>query len=133
MRILILEDDIDRMEVFYSKLANDHTVVWVDTASQAIGYLGRGDFDVVFLDHDLGGEVFVNQADANTGSEVVRWMVSTDTLLSRPTVVIHSLNFPAARSMEDSLNRSDRFDNVYRIPFNQLASRYLDDPGFLSQ
>lgn len=150
LNILILEDDPRRVEVFESKLGDKHKLTCVDTAQAAIELLEKEKYDVVFLDHDLGGETFVDPHDPNTGSEVVRWMVTPDNLchIKGQVIIIHSMNFPAAQSMKASLEDA-RFSvehspqvnwkqlgtwefEVYYIPFIKLLSNYLDDPSFLS-
>jgi len=135
LNILILEDDPRRMEIFVAKLTPKHSIYWVDTADAAIKALAKDKFDVVFLDHDLGGEppMFYGQncdiSDPNTGSEVVRWMVKDD-YTDSPVVIVHSINTPAAENMEHKLTYAG-FEN-HRIPFTKLVDTYLDDPNFLS-
>lgn len=134
LKILILEDDKNRIVTFRDKLSR-HTLVFVKTAADAIALIqGEAEagaaFDVIFLDHDLGGQTFVSTADENTGSEVVRWMITYSGVLQHPYVIIHSMNFPAAIAMEKALVYED-IAFVYRIPFTQLVSSYLDDPTFL--
>lgn len=129
LRILILEDDKGRTATFFSKLSR-HTLVFVATAADAISLIKNEVFDVIFLDHDLGGETFVSVEDRNTGSEVIRLLVSGNEITKRPYIIIHSLNTPAADSMQKTLVNNG-FEFVYRIPFTQLVSQYLDDPSFL--
>lgn len=134
LKILILEDDQNRIATFRNKLSR-HTLVFVETASDAIATIkGAAEvgsaFDVIFLDHDLGGEAYVDPSNQNTGSEVVRWLTSYGGVLEQPYIIIHSMNHPAATSMQKALDR-DGYEFVYRIPFVQLVSTYLDDPTFL--
>jgi len=130
LKILILEDDINRIRTFAAKLSPDRfDVVFVTTARGATDHLEALDFDVVFLDHDLGGDVYVDPSNENTGSGVVRWILQNMESVGQPTFVIHSLNTPAAEAMERDLGSP--FEHVYRIPFTQLVSNYLDDPTFL--
>ena len=55
-RILFLDDDPARAEIF---LAENPEAVWVQTADECIARLEE-DWDEVHLDHDLGGERFVD-------------------------------------------------------------------------
>lgn len=134
MKILVLEDDQNRIDTFRTKLSR-HTLVFVETAADAIALIQSETeagtaFDVIFLDHDLGGETCIDTKNTNTGSGVVRWMLSYQRTLGQPHVIIHSMNTPAAESMQVNLE-TNGFDFVYRIPFTQLVSSYLDDPSFL--
>ncbi len=73
----------------------------VETADEAIEALKLGGWDVVFLDHDLGGEVYCDSSRADTGSEVVRWIVA-----NRPRVrrcVVHTMNDAAGFGMVEAL------------------------------
>jgi CheY-like chemotaxis protein len=134
LKILILEDDPQRITTFHAKLSR-HTLVFTDTAADAIAWIQREAeagqaFDVIFLDHDLGGQAYVSQSDPNTGSEVVRWLTTYGGVLEQPYIIIHSMNTPAAEAMEKNL-ANHGFEFIYRIPFTQLISKYLDDPSFL--
>lgn len=130
MRIFVLEDDRDRTDVFVKNLVG-HTVVFAETALDAISKLEAYEFDLIFLDHDLGGEQMVGTQGANTGSEVVRNMVRTyqEEAWNWPTTIVHSLNTPAAEAMQRDLETIGV--DVRRIPFTRLVN-LLDDPGFLS-
>ena len=132
MKILILEDDNNRIVKFRDKLSR-HALLFVNSAADAIKLLlNEGEtFDMIFLDHDLGGEVYVDSSNTNTGSEVVRWLISDqDRIMIQPYIIIHSLNYPAAQEMQLNLTNYG-YKYVYRIPYTKLVSDYLDDPHFL--
>lgn len=130
LKILILEDDMRRIDTFGQHLCvNEFDITYVTTAEEAIRHLSEGEFGVVFLDHDLGGEVYVDPANENTGSGVVRWMLQNVETVHDPDIVIHSMNTPAAMAMEQDLKTKYGF--VYRIPFPNLVTNYLNDPSFL--
>ncbi|MGD9697465.1 cyclic-phosphate processing receiver domain-containing protein [Acinetobacter sp.] len=116
--VLILEDDENRMEQFYKSFemyqdAHDvqFNVCHVETAADAIAELSAGlqltddinsassMFDLVFLDHDLGGEVYVSLSDENTGSAVARWISEHTESINKAWVIVHSLNHFGARNM----------------------------------
>lgn len=137
MRILILEDDVeDRVPYFRYWLTQkaDVTLVFAETADQAIHALQCGElenrlaFDLIFLDHDLGGEQMVSTEGKNTGSEVVRWMVSN--LHHYCPVIVHSLNYGAAVEMKQKLE--DMGMECYRIPYSNLQDK-LQDPSFITR
>ena len=92
-RVLFLDDFPERSAEFLAVVPHGH---WVETAADCIARLAEG-WDIVFLDHDLGGEIFVDPRQEDTGSGVVRWVVA-----NRPAVgrfVVHSLNEAAAVQM----------------------------------
>lgn len=133
MRIFILEDDKERIKTFKRKLIG-HEVVLAETAQQAINILGtRKDadneslFDLIFLDHDLGGKQYVDSFDKNTGSEVVRWMIRDMGLC--PTIIVHSMNVREAPLMVWDLNKAGFV--CHRIPYGDLLIK-LDDPNFIT-
>ena len=56
MRILILDDDHSRHKQFSKKYASED-LTHVFTAHVCIELLKRYEYDYVFLDHDLGGQI----------------------------------------------------------------------------
>jgi hypothetical protein len=92
-RILFLDDASDRAAAF---LAAHPDAVWVRTAEQCVERLDQS-WDEVHLDHDLGGEVFVDHDRADCGMEVVRWLCDAPRMHLRKTrFIIHSHNANAA-------------------------------------
>jgi hypothetical protein len=95
-RVLFLDDDPTRAEIF---LAENPDAVWVPTVEECLARLAET-WDEVHLDHDLGGETFVDCSREDCGMEVVRWLC----LESRPHLAttqffIHSHNPRAADLM----------------------------------
>jgi hypothetical protein len=69
-RLLFLDDDPKRAALFL----DDHPdAVWVTTVAQCVARLAEP-WDEVHLDHDLGGQRFVDSTDADCGMEVIRWL-----------------------------------------------------------
>jgi hypothetical protein len=95
-RLLFLDDDLERASVF---LAEHPEAVWVQTAAECIAKLEEA-WDHVHLDHDLGGEHFVDLERDDCGMEVVRWICLLPRPHLRPTrFTIHSHNLSAATVM----------------------------------
>lgn len=97
MKILILEDDPVRQKAFKAWLNPDHDVYIVATAQECIAHLdtpidGRiwKMFNVLFLDHDLGGEQNV-PSGPGTGYEVAQWLVDHPDKIPGQ-VIVHSMN-----------------------------------------
>ena len=96
MRILFLDDDPERQRRVRTALVG--TVLYaVETAADAIRVLSEHEFDVVMLDHDLGGEIH-QPSDETSGYGVAAAIANGDG--KRPgMVVIHSFNGPGAVKM----------------------------------
>jgi hypothetical protein len=95
-RILFLDDDPARAEVF---LEANPEAVWVQTAGECIARLEE-EWDEVHLDHDLGGERFVDLSRDDCGMAVVRWLCLEPHPHLLPThFLIHSHNPIAAEMM----------------------------------
>lgn len=130
VKILILEDCPERMQIFNMTLAGRHEIVHMETAASCIACLDSTTFDAIFLDHDLGGQQMVDTKDTNTGSEVVRHLIRGMGAWCGIPIIIHSGNSVAAKRMYDDLLNAG-YRNVYLIPFPLLAKKYLYDPGFI--
>lgn len=99
MNIFILEDDPNRQKLFMRKFIG-HEVVIVDNVTDAINELKAKPFDLIFLDHDLGGEIFVNSENENTGYQLAKWIKEQDQILKNSTFIIHSLNPVGAQNIK---------------------------------
>lgn len=100
MNILILEDNADRQRQF-RKNNIGHSVIVVDNAKEAIELLKSQTWDLLCLDHDLGGTQNVASGDG-TGWEVARFLAENPQ--NKPAnVVLHSLNGPGVQNMQAEL------------------------------
>lgn len=96
-RILVLDDDDIRLAAFRKTLIG-HDVMCVTTAKEAIACLEKDKWDYIFLDHDLGGKIYV-PSGPDTGYEVAEWI--SKNLDKRPTnIIIHSFNEQGRRNMQ---------------------------------
>ena len=103
--ILFLDDDPIRTEAFTHALRGmPCTITPVATATACIMALRAGTFDLVCLDHDLGGEVFVSSGREDCGMEVVRHLVQERHDVG--AIIVHSFNGVAAREMEARLREA---------------------------
>ena len=114
MKTLFLDDSDLRCRPYLS--ANPWATI-ARTAAEAIAALGREPFDVVSLDHDLGGQAYVDSSEPETGMEVVRWIVANRPVI--PSVIVHSLNEKAAERMVQALKEAGYA--VVREPFGLHA------------
>jgi ActR/RegA family two-component response regulator len=97
-RILFLDDDRRRTHEFYQRLISEHNdITTVETAEECIAELSRQTFDLVSLDHDLGGEIFCDSSREDCGMEVVRWL--RNNRAEHGGFIIHTMNPMAAAAM----------------------------------
>lgn len=117
-KILFLDDCEIRHNTFKSKFKiPDTQVEYVYTASKAISALKNKLYNVVFLDHDLGGQSFV-KSGKNTGYEVALF-IATMPADKRPyQVIIHSHNPVGALNMKRALQNAVK--KLQIIPFSEL-------------
>lgn len=112
--IFFLDDDPKRTHTFRSSVPQADCV---ETAQGMIALLAKhGKATMVFLDHDLGGEVYVDSGREDCGMEVVRWVCQ-----NKPEVkqfIVHSYNPDGARRMVEDLTAAGY--EVVRIPFMNL-------------
>jgi len=125
-KILILEDDPQRVYWFYTEFMEDEVAV-VNNASVAKVLLYAVSFDLICLDHDLGGQFFVDSDGENTGYQIAKYIPGT--INNEATVIIHSYNPKGAEKMYDVLIGDCRFvGNVIRAPFRTWDRKSLSVP-----
>lgn len=125
MKVLVLEDDILRIDTFKNKL-NEVNLTIVHHADDAIKLLKENVYDIVFLDHDLDGGAYISTNVYNTGSTVARNMHNT--LNTKTPIVIHSWNPVGAEYMEKVM--TDNNISCCRFPFgtnefNSIVDRVI--------
>jgi CheY-like chemotaxis protein len=120
MRVLFLDDDENRHEVFSKKFhagaSPDDAFIAVRNVDECVEALkSKGPFDKIFLDHDLGGKQFVKETEG-TGYQVALFIESElgDELLP-PKVIVHSYNQAGAFRMVNAIK--NRIYNVRWVPF----------------
>jgi hypothetical protein len=128
-RILFLDDDPARGVEF---MTENPDAVWVETAADCISALGEP-WDEVHLDHDLGGEHFVDHDREDCGMEVVRWLCEEPRPhLESCLFVIHTHNAGAALAMIFQLEAMGY--NVLERPFGAPQPAPSDcRPGWISR
>lgn len=113
MKILILEDNPNRMLVFRTHL-KDHEIDHFETAWLANEALKKNIYDIIYLDHDLGGQVYVDYDTINgTGTDTALVIPKTENRNAR--IVIHTHN-PAGAQRMINIFKNNKIDHAY-IPF----------------
>lgn len=131
-RVLFLDDDPDRAEAF---LHDRPEAIWVATAADCIARLAET-WDEIHLDHDLGGETYVDVDRPDCGMEVVRWLTTEPRPHLAPArIVVHSWNRAAAEAMATAMTSAGYRAEAVRFRFP--APPELDPepaaPGWLAR
>ena len=121
MRILILEDDSNRINQFYNNFSEDNKneISVVQTAKEAITLLNCYVYDALFLDHDLGGEQLVDSSMENCGYTVAKWLEEHNEYIP-DIVLIHSFNPYGARKMNEAIYGSHLFPGLWEKKINDV-------------
>jgi len=112
--ILFLDDSPERAAVTYQRMSKEDrdSTIWCRTVQETITTLWdyRDVLTRVYLDHDLGGETYVNTKREDCGMEIVRYL---EQLLIKDPIefkrfeqikfIVHSWNITAGAKMRDRL------------------------------
>ena len=115
MKIFVLEDSFERIQLFRRKLA-DHQVTYCDDVEAAKDILKEEAFSILFLDHDLDDQIFVKSCEPNTGYQLAKWLKESG--LTFAQIFIHSMNPVGAKNIEREVK--GLAPEVYAIPFPAL-------------
>ena len=101
MNILVLEDNPERQKVFMKELSRNYQITIVDTVELAKTLVEEAEknqdqFHVIFIDHDLGGEVYVDSREENTGYQFAVWLAENEI---EAQFITHSLNPVGVRNI----------------------------------
>ena len=124
-RILLVEDDNERVEKIRSWLPEDFRLVHAGSAGRALGILQR-DRDAyagIMMDHDLRGQMVTAadfKLDGTVVSKEIMALVPSDT-----PILIHSMNPADAPKMELALSKSGF--SVTRIPMSEMTEEKFQE------
>ena len=121
MKIFILEDDKNRIEWFMDEF-NGNNITWIDNAYEAKPIILFEKFDIIFLDHDLGGKIYQDSKEENCGFQIAK-IINDGVNLTTP-IIIHSLNYPAAQNMKNEIKINHKAQTE-TIPFNVLTKKVI--------
>jgi hypothetical protein len=113
MKIFILEDDPNRIAYFRMNLIGHDLTICTDVYAAKKEW--QPPYDIVSLDHDLGGQVYVDSAMENTGMGFVRWLTALDVESPVGRYYVHSYNPVGADKMHQELRKFHK--HVARVPF----------------
>ncbi len=111
-KLLFLDDDEYRIKIFKEKMIGSGYEIYITkTVSETLAQLTHQSFDIVSLDHDLGGEQMV-ASHSETGYEVAKFIA---TMTDPPkAIIVHTFNPTGAYNMMSAMSHL----KVLRIPFN---------------
>jgi CheY-like chemotaxis protein len=119
IRILLIEDDNDRVEIINSWLPGDVRLVHAGSAGRAIGIIqrDRNAYAGIMLDHDLRGQIVTAEDFKLDGTKVSKAIMAN--VPSDTPILIHSMNPADAPKMETALSKSGF--SVTRIPMRDMT------------
>lgn len=121
MRILVLDDEADRVLLFYQKLQELHQLVVVNNIEDAAKAMSTP-FDAIFLDNDLWNKCGVED---NNGMELAVWMTTwSNGGLPQPLdakIIVHSTNGIAAEFMTKELKEAG-YKDVRWMPWGLVLT-----------
>jgi len=113
-----LEDNPERIKKF-KQMFRKHDITVTDQAEKAIEYLKENKYDFILLDHDLGGDVYVDSNYKNTGYQVAKHI--SETMNKDTKILVHSFNPVGAKNMLDIL------PNANHMPFGTFNENILSE------
>lgn len=118
-RLLIVEDNISRVDSFRHWCPEPFRIVWAKSAGVALGVLERDRgsvFSGILLDHDLF-EATVTNTDIHLCGMDIAQSIITNIYRDVP-ILIHSMNHDQASLMQRRLNQAGF--SVTRLPMSML-------------
>lgn len=125
MKVFILEDNQERIKKFKELFKNQELFIF-DNVEDALKSCQKNEFNVMFLDHDLGGEIWVDSHKENTGYKFVYRLIWNN-LQKNTLIYIHSMNPIGANKMLNLL-LDNGYDGIW-IPFNLLSLKERTNNG----
>lgn len=115
MKVLILEDNPNRIDVFKHYFENFETYITDNVEEAKELWLNHQPFNLMFLDHDLDNRTFVDSTEENTGYQFAKFLTDKD--YSNTDIIIHSMNPAGALHMLNCFQNKHR---VFKITFPAL-------------
>jgi len=118
MKIFILEDNQERIK-FFKQLFKFQEVYFAETVKQAKNYCIKNEFSIMFLDHDLGNEIWVNSKEENTGYQFIKKLVDNK-LQKNCLFYVHSSNPIGANKILNYL-LDNNYDGIW-LPWHIVVT-----------
>jgi len=99
MKILLLEDNQIRIEKFKQLFKNQDLFIFGNIKDAYLACISNY-FPVLFLDHDLDNQVWVNSNEENTGYQFIKMLIeNSNHQVKNSLFYIHSMNPGGANRM----------------------------------
>lgn len=112
MRIFILEDNPVRMRKFRNELIG-HTIDHAETVYDGKSFVSLKKYDLILLDHDLGGRQMVDSSEENTGYQLAIF-IAEEKLNRDTSCITHTCNPAGADNILSVL------PHAVKVPFPML-------------
>lgn len=128
MRVFILDDEIhsgglsNRSNL--KDILRNHDLTLATSRFEAEELYRPGTYDLLLLDHDMGGFIDNTPGIQNTGYEFCKWLVENEKAKEKPDAIVHSHNPQGAMYMVDIL-RKHGFP-VLRYPYSRHYEKSLE-------
>jgi len=124
MKILVLDDDKRRLKIFRQNLIGT-AITCVEEASDCIKELEEnGPWNYIFLDHDLGGKIYV-PSGPGTGYEVALWLKNHPD--KKPNkIILQTCNDKGAKCMMKELPEAIFLSGVFLVDFSAKNLEYIE-------
>ena len=120
LRLLLIEDDMTRIDLFQKWCPPDIRIVVASSPGKAIGILQRDRvYAGILLDHDLQEQTLTQTDRLISGSDIVK--VIFRNISKDVPIPAHSMNISRAPIMVERLKAAGF--NVTRIPMGMLTER----------
>ena len=116
MRILVLEDNLERIE-FFKRVYKNHELYITHDINEAYHIVENKELDIMFLDHDLDPDNFKAIKEGKTGYDFCKSLVEGK-LQKHSIIYVHSMNPIGGQAMVNLLQ-----DNGYEalwVPYHLL-------------
>lgn len=120
--VFLLDDDTRRHRWFKKRFKGDHLEI-AETVDEAKKLLSIGNYDAIFLDHDLLPHHYESNSHndfENTGQAVADWLGNNRNIQPAATIIIHTRNAVASENMLEALNKSGRKAEYVAFPMLDL-------------
>ena len=122
--ILIIEDDHRRIRWFNNQLTGHCDLDVFENAELGIKAVKENKYDIIFLDHDLGGRIFVPSDDPNTGYQVAKTL--KESLNKDTRVIVHSFNPEGVDKIVSAIGK-----NAVKKPFGTFEIKFDENGGVI--
>lgn len=116
VEIFILEDSPERIK-WFRKTFGDCSLFFTKDVKTACDEIRTKDYDLIFLDRDLG--------HSKENGEDVAWTMKEEQLAKNSCIVVHTVNPRGQRNIKEYL--SQYHNNFHVIDFTQLRKMKRED------